>query len=123
MHGGRIGYRITAMPLDPQLRAAYERAVYVVFGSPNVEFRVGEPDAVLDAMMQMAHAECAAFVSSANARGVRTPENERRLAQFLLRAGLDGLEGQMQDGTRYRIYQGEGRDPEGKWSAEPSGLI
>jgi hypothetical protein len=107
------------MPLDPQLRAAYERAVYVVFGSPNVEFRIGEPDAVLDAMMQMAHAECAAFVSSANARGVRTPENERRLAQFLLRAGLDELE----DGARYRIDQGEGRDPEGKWSAEPSVLI
>ena len=107
------------MPLDPDLRRAYERALYVVFGSPNVEFHVGEHSDVLDAMMQMAKATTAAFVSSANARGVKTPENERRLAQFLLRSGLDDLK----DGARYRVYQGEGRDPEGKWNAEPSVLI
>ncbi len=103
------------MPLDPALRAAYERAVYAVFASPGVEFRVGEPSDVLDAMMTMTHVRCAAFVSSANTRGVATPENERRLADFLLRAQLDGL--------KYRVFQGEGRDPEGKWKAEPSVLI
>jgi uncharacterized protein DUF3293 len=111
------------MPLDPALIRAYERALYVVFGSPNVEFRIGEPSEVLDAMMQMAHAECAAFISAANARGVATPENERRLAQFLLRSGLDGLQDGTRGGARYRVYQGEGRDPEGKWNAEPSVLI
>ena len=38
-----------------------------------------------------------------------------RLADFLLRAQTAGM--------AYRIYQGEGRDPEGKWRAEPSVLI
>ena len=29
------------MPLDPGLRLAYERAVYAIFASPGVEFRIG----------------------------------------------------------------------------------
>ena len=103
------------MPLDPALRSAYERAVYCVFASPGVEFRIGQPSDILDAMMAMAHVRSAAFVSSATARGAASPENEKRLAEFLLRAQTAGL--------NYRIYQGEGRDPEGKWSAEPSVLI
>ena len=107
------------MPLDPALRSAYERAVYVVFASPGVEFRVGEPSDILDAMMAMSHVSCAAFVSSANTRGVATPENERRLADYLLRSQLDGLN----ETGKYRVFQGEGRDPEGKWNAEPSVLI
>ena len=107
------------MPLDPSLRAAYERAIYVVFGSPNVEFRIGEKSEVLDAMMLMAHAASAAFVSSANTRGVATPENERRLAEFLLHARTQPLTA----AGKYRVYQGVGRDPEGKWTAEPSVLI
>lgn len=94
------------MPLDPALRAAYERAVYVVHGSPPVEFRIGEASDVLEAMLAKHHAACAAFVSSANTRGVATPENERRL-----------------DGLKYRVFQGEGRDPDGAWTAEPSVLI
>ena len=107
------------MPLDPALRAAYQRAIYAIFASPGIEFRVGEPSDVLDAMMAMNHVRCAAFVSSANVRGVSTPENERRLAEFLLRSQLDGLN----ETAKYRVFQGEGRDPEGKWKAEPSVLI
>ena len=107
------------MPLDPALRAAYERATYAVFASPGVEFRVGEPSDILDAMMAMSHVGCAAFVSSANVRGVASPENEHRLAEFLLRSQVDGLN----DKAKYRVYQGEGRDPEGRWTAEPSVLI
>jgi hypothetical protein len=107
------------MPLDPALRAAYERAVYVIYGSPPVEFRVGEPSDVLEAMLSMHHATSAAFVSSANTRGVATPENERRLADYLLRGQLDGLEAS----PKYRVFQGEGRDPDGAWTAEPSVLI
>jgi hypothetical protein len=107
------------MPLDPALRTAYERAIYAVFASPGVEFRIGEPSDVLDAMMAMSHVNCAAFVSSANTRGVATPENERRLAEFLLRSQLDGLS----EKGKYRVFHGEGRDAEGKWTAEPSVLI
>jgi hypothetical protein len=107
------------MPLDPALRLAYERAVYGVFASPGIEFRIGQPSDVLDAMMAINHVRSAAFVSSANVRGVATPENERRLAEFLLRSQVDSLEAS----PKYRIYHGEGRDPEGKWTAEPSVLI
>jgi len=107
------------VPLDPALRSAYERAIYAVFASPGVEFRIGEPSDVLDAMMAMSRVRCAAFVSSASARGVATPENERRLADFLLRSQLDALN----ETGKYRIFQGEGRDPAGKWRAEPSVLI
>jgi Protein of unknown function (DUF3293) len=107
------------MPLDPALRLAYERAIYAIFASPGVEFRIGQPSDILDAMMAMSRVRCAAFVSSANVRGVATPENERRLAEYLLRSQVDGLNAK----AKYRIYHGEGRDPEGKWTAEPSVLI
>jgi hypothetical protein len=107
------------MPLDPALRSAYERADYVVYASPGIHFHVGEPSDVLEAMMAMNHVRTAAFVSSANTRGVATPGNERRLADFLLRGALDGPA----VNQKYRVYQGEGRDPEGNWNAEPSVLI
>ena len=103
------------MPLDPDLRRAYENAIYAIFASPGVEFRIGRKSDVLDAMMTMNRVRSAAFVSSATARGTASPENEHRLADFLLRAQTAGM--------AYRIYQGEGRDPEGKWTAEPSVLI
>jgi len=107
------------LPLDPSLRSAYERAIYAVFASPGVEFRIGQPSDILDAMMAMNHVRCAAFVSSATARGTASPENERRLADFLLRGELEALN----PPAKYRVYQGEGRDPEGQWTAEPSVLI
>jgi len=110
------------MPLDPALRAAYQRAIYAIFASPGAEFRIGEPSDILDAMMAMARVRCAAFVSSANVRGVSTPENERRLADFLLSSQLDDLSN-YGTSAKYRVYRGEGRDPDGKWTAEPSVLI
>jgi hypothetical protein len=103
------------MPLDPQLRLAYERAQYVIFASPGVEFRIGQPSDVLDAIMTMNRVRHAAFVSSADAQGMPSDENRRRLDDFLLRAETAGL--------AYRVYQGEGRDPQGQWRAEPSLLI
>jgi hypothetical protein len=107
------------MPLDPALKLAYERAIYAVFASPGVEFRIGEPSDVLDAMMTMNHVRTAAFVSSADAQGVPSDENRRRLDDFLLRAETAATKSAQQ----HRVYQGEGRDPQGKWRAEPSLLI
>ncbi|HTP62693.1 MAG TPA: DUF3293 domain-containing protein [Burkholderiales bacterium] len=111
------------MPLAPDLRAAYERAEYVVYASPGVQFRIGEPSDVIEAMMAMNRVRTAAFVSSATSRGVASPENERRLADFLLKHQLDGLQGAAHLSVKYRVYQGEGRDPQGAWKAEPSVLI
>ena len=39
------------MPLTPELRAAYEKALYVVFGAPDLVIRIGEPNEILDAVM------------------------------------------------------------------------
>ena len=107
------------MPLSPELKRAYEQAVYAIFASPGIEFRVGEASDTLDAMMAINHVRCAAFVSSATARGEPSSENRRRLEDFLLRAHV----GDVAAARKYRVYQGEGRDPGGKWPAEPSVLI
>jgi len=103
------------MSLAPELLEAYRAAVYVVYGSPPIEFRIGEPSDVLDALLRIQKASSAAFVSSADVEGVVTPENQRRMKEFLLRGNLAG--------TPYKVYQGEGRDPAGKWDAEPSLLV
>ncbi len=68
------------MPLDPALRTAYERAVYVIYGSPPVQFRVGEASDVLQAMLAMSHVERAAFVSSATSpeEAARSPTRKMR---------------------------------------------
>jgi hypothetical protein len=107
------------MPLAPELLRAYEKAVYAVFASPGVEFRVGEPSDILDAMMAMNRVRTAAFVSSATARGEPSTDNQRKLEEFLLRSRVADVAAQ----HKYRVYQGEGRDPRGKWKPEPSVLI
>ena len=107
------------MPLAPELLRAYEEAVYAVFASPGIQFRIGEPSDTLDAMMAINHVRCAAFVSSSTARGEPSSENRRRLEDFLLRAHV----GDVAATHKYRVYQGEGRDPKGQWPAEPSVLI
>ena len=103
------------MSLAPELLEAYRAAVYVVYGSPPIEFRIGEPSDVLDALLRIQKASSAAFVSSADVEGVVTPENQRRMKEFLLRGNLAG--------TPYKVHQGEARDPAGKWDAEPSLLV
>lgn len=107
------------MALAPELLRAYQNAVYAVFASPGIEFRVGQPSDTLDAMMSINHVRTAAFVSSATASGRPSDENQRRLNDFLLRSHV----GDVAAKHKYRVYQGEGRDPGGKWPAEPSVLI
>ena len=104
------------MPLDPDLRAAYEAADYVVFGKPELVFHVGEKNAVLDAMMELNGAETAAFVTAENPRGRLTPKQRRGLAIWDIVGALGGV-------TYKKTYDGEGRDPKGLWQAEVSALI
>ncbi len=103
------------MPLDPALLAAYRRALYVVFGEPELVIRIGEPNAELDALLEEYEAQTAAFVCAANARGERQSEAENQAAAELL------LKSEFLIGHEW--FKGEGRDPEGKWSAEPSMLV
>ncbi len=103
------------MPLTPDLLRAYEKADYVVFGEPELVIRVGELNADLDELMDECEATTAAYLSAANPDGeLQGDEDNHAAAQALLRHTLlVGLP----------TYEGEGRDPLGKWPAEPSVLV
>jgi hypothetical protein len=102
------------MPLSPELLRAYERADYVVFGEPELVIHVGEPNPDLDALMQADGAAVAAYITAANPFGESQDEWENKLAMIALTQVL---------GDSYACYSGEGRDPTGEWSAEPSLLV
>jgi hypothetical protein len=40
------------VPLPPELRTAYEKAHYAVFGKPELVLRVGEPSPDLDELLE-----------------------------------------------------------------------
>jgi hypothetical protein len=107
------------MALPPDPLEAYRNAQYVVFGArrdaPDMVLRVGEPSADLDELLEADFATSAAFVSPGNRRGRRQTQSENAAAFLELNSLLNG--------TRYRRYPGEGRDPQGKWGAEASVLI
>ncbi|HEX6266056.1 MAG TPA: putative toxin-antitoxin system toxin component, PIN family [Burkholderiales bacterium] len=102
------------MLLSPQLIAAYERADYVVHGADNGGFtlKIGRRSAPLDALLEAQGATSAAFVTAANPRGEQRSEAQNS-------AALAELEGSL----AHPSYRGEGRDPDGRWPAEPSLLV
>lgn len=102
------------MPLTPDLRAAYEKALYVVFGAPDLVIRIGEPNARLDEVMDEEGVDTAAYLTAANPGG----ELQEKRANELSCAALH----QVLADAGYVCYLGEGRDPEGDWPPEPSVL-
>lgn len=100
------------MALDPELIAAYETAEYAVAGRV---LRVGERSAALDALLEAQGVQGAAFLTAANPRSVRLPARENA-------ARMHALEAAVREGGHAYLH-GEGRDPQGKWLAEPSLLV
>ena len=100
------------MPLRPDLRAAYEKALYVVLGAPDLVIRIGERSADLDDLLDADGVETAAFLTAANPNGILQGKEENELARAALHQVLAD--------AGYICYMGEGRDPEGDWPAEPS---
>jgi len=100
------------VPLRPDLRAAYEKALYVVLGAPDLVIRIGERNPDLDDLLDADGVETAAFLTAANPNGILQGKEENELARAALHQVLAD-EG-------YICYVGEGRDPEGEWPAEPS---
>jgi predicted nucleic acid-binding protein len=98
------------MPLTPELIRAYENALYVVTDGPVL--RIGEKSAALDALLERRSAETAAFVTAANPRGEPRSHAANAAAMAELAASL-----------RWPHLPGEGRDPEGRWTPEPSALV
>jgi glycine/D-amino acid oxidase-like deaminating enzyme len=108
------GPSISAMPLSPQLREAYENADYVVFGEPELVLKIGEPSARLDALLDEEGAPTAIFITAAN------PRSEPRSAEENA-AALAKLD-QIVAAVGYPSRAGEGREPDGGWR-EPSRLV
>jgi putative PIN family toxin of toxin-antitoxin system len=98
------------MPLTPRTLRAYQKALYVVLGGPVL--RLGERNAELETLLEAQAAVTAAFVTAANPRGEPRSHAANQAAMAELQAAL-----------AWPFYPGEGRDPEGRWPAEPSLLI
>lgn len=102
------------MALRAELVAAYKRALYVVYGAPDLVIRVGEPNAGLDALLEADGVDTAAYLTAANPGGELQEETANELACAALHQALAD--------AGHPCYLGEGRDPRGEWPAEPSVL-
>jgi putative PIN family toxin of toxin-antitoxin system len=98
------------MALTPQLVQAYENALYAVAGGPVL--RVGERNSALEQLLDKHGAASAAFVTAANPRGEAQSHAANEAAMRRLCASL-----------AWPALAGEGRDPQGSWSPEPSVLV
>lgn len=99
----------------PEQIAAYEKAQYAVFGEPELLIRIGVPNRDLDELLAAEGAASAAYITAANPRGeARTPwQNEIANAALV----------QTQTEAGYACFEGEGRDPQGRWRPERSVLV
>jgi hypothetical protein len=102
-------------PATPEQIAAYEKALYVVFGKPELVLRIGEPNPDLDELLAAEGATTAAFVTAANPRGVASSAWQNEIANAAL------VETQTKAG--YACFEGEGRDPQKRWTPERSVLL
>jgi len=102
------------VPLRPDPAEAYRRALYVVYGAPDLVMRIGERNAVLDALLDEDGAATAAYLTAANPNGEPRDETANELSCAALHQALAD--------AGYTCYAGEGRDPRGAWPAEPSVL-
>jgi len=86
-----------------------------VFADPSIAMRIGERSEPLDALLEAAGSETAAFVTAANPGGALADPQDNMLATEAL------LHAQREAG--YACIPGVGRDPGGEWPAEPSVLV
>ena len=103
------------MPPAPELIAAYQKALYVVFGKPELVIRIGEPNPDLDELLEAEGAATAAYITAANPRGEVTTPWKNEIANAAL------VQTQTQAG--YSCFEGEGRDTQGRWTPERSALV
>jgi len=77
--------------------------------------RIGQPNPDLDELLAAEGAATAAYITAANPRGVATSAWKNEIANAAL------VETQTKAG--YRCFEGEGRDPKGRWKPERSALV
>jgi hypothetical protein len=100
-------------PATPDLIGAYAKALYVVFGEPELVIRIGEPNPNLDELLEAEGAAAAAYITAANPRGEAASRWKNEIANAALIKSL----------AAYRCFEGEGRDPQGRWAPERSALV
>lgn len=98
------------MPLTPALIESYEGALYALDSGTVLRIGLHNPD--LDRLLATHGATTAAFVTAANPRGEARERTANEAAMAALRTSL-----------ALPWLPGEGRDPERRWSAEPSLLV
>jgi hypothetical protein len=99
----------------PEQIAAYKKARYVVLGDPELVIRIGEPNPDLDELLEAEGAATAAYITAANPRGEARSAWENEVANAAL------VQSQTQAG--YSCFEGEGRDPQERWTPERSVLV
>ena len=103
------------MRTTPELIAAYEKALYVVFGKPELVLRIGVHNPDLDELLEAEGAATAAYVTAHNPRGEARTAWQNEIANAALV--------ELQTKAGHPCYEGEGRDPEERWAAERSVLV
>lgn len=101
--------------LSPELVAAYLSTDFVVFGPPEVVFKVGRPSLELHRLMEAHGVDVCAFLTAFNPFSEPTSAETNATAQVRLLEKLRQM--------RMTWLEGEGRDPSGEWPPEPSILV
>jgi len=99
----------------PEQIDAYQKALYAVFGTPELVIRIGEPNPDLDELLEAESATTAAFITAANPAGVPAGAWKNEVANAALVESLAK--------AGYRCFEGEGRDPQKRWKPERSALV
>jgi hypothetical protein len=102
------------MPATPEQIAAYRAALYVVFGTPELVLRIGEHNEDLDELLEVEGVTTAAYITAANPYGKPASAWQNEVANAAL-VELLGKAG-------HPCFEGEGRDPEKRWTPEKSVL-
>jgi len=110
-----IRWGATIVTATPELIAAYEKALYVVFGKPELVLRIGRHNPDLDELLEAEGAATAAYITAANPRGEARTAWQNEIANAALV--------ELQTKAGHPCYEGEGRDPEKRWTPERSVLV
>jgi hypothetical protein len=94
----------------------YRQALYVVqLDERELILRIGQPEALLDELLEAAVTDTAAFMTACNPASVPLTDAENASRQVEFKAAITA--------AGYTCYAGEGRAPAGDWQPEESFLI
>ncbi|MCB0705246.1 MAG: DUF3293 domain-containing protein [Saprospiraceae bacterium] len=98
-------------PSDEQFRTWYENTLYKVY-KPAISFRIGQPAADVDQLLQTCQAGCFTFITAWNPDSVPLPPAENDIRQKALIQFLQE--------NKYGWLEGQGVSLDKSWPAEES---